>query len=168
MTKDAGRKWPIIIGLSIIGVIGLSIATVKIAISNPVEMSDYGMQNYHLYDRDVNRIIQSKIAFDAKYDIAFLTGQISEAGTVLEYRITDKAGAPVNDAKIEAVLTRPDTTKLDVNATLSSVNEGKYTFESVNLPKHGRWDILAKITVGSDVRYYNLKADTRNSSTFEF
>ena len=45
MNKNAGRKWPIIIALSIVGVIALSVGTVKVAIDNPVEMSDYGMQN---------------------------------------------------------------------------------------------------------------------------
>ena len=47
MNKDAGRKWPIIIALSIVGIIGASVMTVKVAMNNPVEMSDYGMQNYH-------------------------------------------------------------------------------------------------------------------------
>ena len=45
---------------------------------------------------------------------------------------------------------------------------GVYTFEAIDLPKPGRWDIMAKVTIGEYQRYYNLKADTRNPNTTEF
>jgi len=168
MFKNPGTKWPIIISLSILAVIGFSVATVKVAMNNPVEMSDYGMQNYHEYDRDANDIIEAKIAFDKKYSITFLTPQITEKSVVLEYEVKDKTGKAVNDASLDVILTRPDVNKYDINLTKPTVNEGKYTFAPVDLPKAGRWDILAKISVGNDKRYYNLKADTRNPDTLEF
>jgi nitrogen fixation protein FixH len=168
MFKNPGTKWPIIIAFSIVGIIAACVITVKVALNNPVQMSDYGMQNYHSYDANVNDIINAKIAFDQKYSIAFLTSQIHEKGTVIEYRVTDKSGNAVNDAKVEAVLTRPDNTNFDINLSQPSVSEGKYIFKAVDLPKVGRWDILAKISVGDDQRYFNLKADTRNPNTFEF
>lgn len=168
MNKDAGRKWPIIIALSIVGVIGLSVWTVKTAINNPVDMSDYGMQGYHDYDANANDIITAKIAFDKKFTVTFVTPQIEEKGTVIEYKITDKAGNPVNDASFDVILTRPDTTKFDLNLTSPEVHEGDYRFGAVDLPKPGRWDIMAKIKVGPEQRYYNLKADTRHPDTLEF
>lgn len=168
MNKNAGRKWPIIIAVSTLIVIGFGVVTIKTAMNNPVQMSDYGMQNYHEYDRDANDIINAKIAFDQKYLISFLTPQIAEKGAILEYQVTDKSGNAVNDAKFEVVLTRPDNTDFDVNCTQTSVIEGKYTFNAVDLPKEGRWDIMAKVTVGADQRYFNLKADTRSPNTFEF
>lgn len=168
MFKNPGTKWPIIIGLSIVGVIGACVWTVKVAINNPVEMSEYGMQNYHEYDRDANDIIEAKIAFDKKYSVVFLTPQILEKGSVLEYKVTDIAGKAVNDASFEVIMTRPDMNKYDINLSKPAVSEGKYVFAPIDLPKAGRWDIMAKITVGSDQRYYNLKSDTRNPNTFEF
>lgn len=126
------------------------------------------MQNYHSYDQDVNQIIAAKNAFDAKYSISFETAQLNEKGSVVEYKLVDKEGNSVNNGSIEAVLTRPDTTKLDVNLTNLKVDNGHYRFDPVDLPKVGRWDILAKVSVGNDQRYYNLKADTRNPNTFEF
>lgn len=168
MFKNPGTKWPIIIGLSIIGIIAACVVTIKVALNNPVQMSDYGMQNYHSYDANVNDIINAKITFDKKYTITFVTPQITEKGTVIEYKVTDKSGNVVNDAKVEAVLTRPDNTDFNINLVEPSVREGKYTFKAVDLPKVGRWDILAKVSVGNDQRYFNLKADTRNASTFEF
>lgn len=168
MFKNPGTKWPIIIAVSTLMVIGFSIVTIKTAINNPVEMSDYGMQGYHAYDNDANDIINAKIAFDKKYAVTLVTSQILENNTTLIYQVTDKEGNPVNDAKIEAVLTRPYTTKEDVNLSNPAVENGQYTFASVSLPKPGRWDILAKISVGAGQRYYNIKADTRNSKMSEF
>lgn len=168
MFKNPGTKWPIIIALSIVGIIAACVATIQVALKNPVQMSDYGLQNYHDYDANVNEIIAAKIAFDQKYVVAFLTPQISEKGNLIRYRIADKRGNPVENAQIEAVMTRPDTNSFDVPLTLEKSEGGEYLFRSVDLPKAGRWDILAKITVGDDTRYYNLKADTRNSNTFEF
>jgi nitrogen fixation protein FixH len=77
-------------------------------------------------------------------------------------------GKAIDDAKVEVVLTRPDTTKFDLNLTNPSIQEGKYTFNPIDLPKQGRWDIMAKITIGKDQRYYSLKADTRYPNTTEF
>lgn len=168
MFKNPGTKWPIIIAVSIVGIIGACVWTIKVALNNPVQLSDYGMQGYHDYDANANQIIEAKIAFDQKYGISLLTPQITEKGTVIEYNLTTKEGRAVNDAKIDVILTRPDENKHDINLTNPTVSEGKYTFASVDLPKAGRWDIMAKISVGSDQRYYNLKADTRNPNTFEF
>lgn len=168
MFKNPGTKWPIIIAVSTVIVIIFGVLTIKAAINNPVEMSDYGMQNYHEYDRDANDIIEAKIAFDQKYSIAFLTSQITEKGSVIEYQITDKAGKAVNNASLNVILTRPDMNKYDINLSNPTVSEGKYTFAPVDLPKVGRWDIMAKVSVGTDQRYYNLKADTREPKTAEF
>ncbi|WP_295051774.1 FixH family protein [Sulfuricurvum sp.] len=168
MFKNPGTKWPIIIAVSTVIVIIFGVLTIKAAINNPVEMSDYGMQNYHEYDRDANDIIEAKIAFDQKYSIAFLTSQITEKGSVIEYKITDKAGKAVNNASLNVILTRPDMNKYDINLSNPTVSEGKYTFAPVDLPKVGRWDIMSKVSVGTDQRYYNLKADTREPKTAEF
>ncbi len=168
MFKNPGTKWPIIIALSIVGIIAACVVTIKVALNNPVQMSDYGMQNYHSYDANVNDIITAKIAFDRLYAIAFITPQITEKGSIIAYKVTDKAGNNINDAQIDVVLTRPDTTDSDIRLNNPVVREGVYTFPSTDLPKAGRWDILAKVRVGNDQRYFNLKADTRNPNTFEF
>lgn len=168
MNKNAGRKWPVIIAVATLVVVAFGAFTIKVAMNNPVQMSDYGMQSYHEYDKNANEIINAKIAFDQKYTVSFLSAQITQLGSVLAYQVTDKSGNAVNDAAFEVVMTRPDNTNDNVKVTKFDVSEGKYTFNPVDLPKAGRWDILAKVTVGSYQRYYNLKADTRNPGTFEF
>lgn len=168
INKDAGKKWPWIISISIIIVIGFSVATIKVALNNPVEMSGYGMQNYHEYDKNVNEIMSAKIEFDKRYNITFLTPQISDKKSVLTYAIKDKSGNPIEDANVSVVLTRPDTIKFDITLSKPVSENGVYTFEAIDLPKPGRWDIMAKVTIGEYQRYYNLKADTRNPNTTEF
>lgn len=168
MDKKAGKKWPWIIALSTLGVIAMSVETIRIAINNPVEQSDYGMQNYHQYDANVNEIIEAKIAFDKAYTISFQTSQLTAKDAVISYTIQDSAGNPINDANLTVVLTRPDTTKNNIVLSNPTVENGRYTFSPVDLPKIGRWDIMAKVSVQNLQRYYNLKADTRNSNTFEF
>jgi nitrogen fixation protein FixH len=166
--KNAGKKWPWIIGISTLIVVGFGASTIKVAINNPVELSNYGMQTYQNYDEHANDIIKAKIAFNQNYTLSFLTPQISEKGTVIQYALTDKSGKAVNDAQFQVVMTRPDTTKCDINITEPTIENGKYTFKPVDLPKVGRWDILAKVSVGDKQRFYNIKADTRSSTTFEF
>ena len=165
---NSGKKWPWIIGLSIVGIIVACVVTIKVAISHPVEMSDYGMQSYHDYDTNVNEIIEAKIAFNKLYKIEYTTNRIELKQTIIAYRVSDINGKPVNNATIEVVLTRPDTRDFDITLTKPVVLDGVYISSPTNLPKVGRWDILAKISVGDKQRFYNLKADTRYSQTEEF
>jgi nitrogen fixation protein FixH len=168
MFKSPGTKWPIIIAVSIIGVIFACVWTIKVALNNPVELSNYGMQGYHDYDANANEIIEAQIAFDQNYSIEFITPQITEKGSVIEYKVSDKSGNAVNDAKVEVILTRPDLKEFDTNLSNPTITEGKYIFAPVDLPKAGRWDIMAKVSVGNVQRYYNIKADTRKPETSEF
>jgi len=126
------------------------------------------MRGYHDTDRNVNEIIFRQIEFNKHYDIAFVTPQISDTATTLQYKITDKAGKPVDDATIKAIITRPNKHEFDVELMHKSVENGIYTFETVTLPKQGRWNIMAKINIGEHERYFNLKADTRYPQTYEY
>lgn len=168
MENNAGRKWPWIIGLSIFVFIIAVVVAVKVALTAPVKLSNYGMQNYHAYDANINDIIEAKIAFDQNYTITFVTPQITAKGCVIAYKISDKASNAIDNGKIEVVLTRPDTTDFDITLAAPSVEDGVYTFKATDLPKLGRWDILAKVSIGNQQRFYNLKADTRNPHTQEF
>lgn len=167
--KNAGKKWPWIIGVSIVAIIFASGMTIDIALTKaPVEESDYGMQNYHEYDANVNEIIEAKIQFDRLYTITLVSKRLDVKSSVIEYNITDKKGDAINNASVTVLLTRPDTTKLNMTLNNPSVHEGVYTFDAVELPKEGRWDVLAKVNIAGKQRYYNIKADTRNDQRSEF
>lgn len=168
MNKNPGKKWPIIIVGSILGIVVASVATVMVAVDNPVEMSDLGMQGYHQYDTNINEIIAAKIEFDKAYDVAYIGKQLDPSGAVLVYKVSDKSGLPVNDATINVMVTRPNSHAHDIALENPMVHDGVYTFKSVALPKEGRWDIMANVAVGDKQRYYNLKADTRYPNVFEY
>ncbi len=165
--KQTAKRWPILISLSIFVIFLAAIATVIVALKNPVEMSDLGMQEYHKYDMNVNKIIASRVAFNRKYEIEYL-GKLDQANAIVAYKITDKAGQVVNDAKINIMITRPNDHATDIPLEGATIDKGIYTFKSVSLPKPGRWDIMANVVIADNQRYYNLKADTRQANVFEY
>lgn len=166
--QSKGRIWPYAIVLSILFIVAASVATVVVAVKNPVEMSDMDMQGYHHYDANANDIIAAKIAFDRHYSIAYASNELNRENAVIAYTISDKAGNRIDDAKINIVVTRPDNRKNDIVSAAPKVEEGLYVFEIGKLPLAGRWNIMAHIVVGQYERYYSLKADTRYPNVFEY
>ena len=168
MQRDPGRKWPWIIVGSILGVVGLSYWTVKIALDNPVQLSDLDMQDYRHFEHDVNENISAKIAFDQKYSVVYTTEIFKMDGADIKFKVMTRANVPVNDANITVRVTRPGTHEFDQTPKVESVQDGIYSLEKIILPKEGRWDVLARIQIGDDTRYLNLKADTRYPNVFEY
>jgi hypothetical protein len=168
MNSNPGKKWPWIVVGSILGIVALSYWTVRIAMNNPVQMSDLDMQDYRHFDHDANAIISAKIVFDKKYRVEYVTESFKREGATVKFKVMTQAGDPVSDANVTARITRPGTHDFDQTISLASVENGVYTFETVTLPKEGRWDLLARIVIGDDQRYLNLKADTRYPNVFEY
>jgi len=168
MNSDPGKKWPWIVVGSILGVVGLSYWTVKIAVNNPVQLSDLDMQDYRHFAHDANAIIKDKIDFDKNYDVGYITETFKKEGATVRFKLTSRTGEAVNDANISVRLTRPGTHEFDRVISVQEVKDGIYTFETVTLPKEGRWDILTRIRVGDAQRFLNLKADTRYPNVFEY
>ena len=169
MSNSSGKAWPYGIAFSFVGIVALIVGTIIVASNNAVEPSDLYMQNYHEVDANANEIIMSQIAFNKKYTIDYLGTQLDPKGSLISYRIADKNGNAVNNAKIAVVITRPNTHAYNLNLdNPTQKGDGVYEFASVTLPKEGRWNIMADIKVGENQRYYNLKADTRLSETTEY
>lgn len=165
---QSGKIWPYAIGSSIIAVFGACVLTVYIANTLPVEKSDRYMMGYHDADASANELINARIAFDKKYKIQYLTESLSLDKSILKYKVTTVSGESVNDAKVLVIITRPNNHKNDQELASPSVNDGVYTFNSVTLPIAGRWNFMAKVTVGELERFYNLKVDTRYKDTYEY
>lgn len=165
---ESGKIWPWAIVIAIFLVIGAGALTITKAVENPVEESEIYMRYYQHTMKDMNKIIKAQIAFDKKYKISFITKQIATDATTLKYKITTVNGDPVNGAKLMVRLTTPYDHSSDRDLTSLSVKDGIYTFETIKLPKEGRWNIMAKVEIGDLSRYYNLKADTRYPQTTEY
>ncbi|WP_294960806.1 FixH family protein [Sulfurimonas sp.] len=168
MSKSNGKIWPYAIGTSIALVFGACVATIIITSTLPVENSDTYMMGYHEADAKANDLINARIAFDKKYKISYVTEGLSLDSSVIKYKVSDLESQAVSNAKIEVVVTRPNNHKHDQTLKSSNYENGVYTFPSIKLPVEGRWDIMAKVSVGDVQRFYNVKADTREKVTYEY
>lgn len=168
MNKSNGRIWPYAIGISIILVFGACVATIVVTSSSPVEKSDTYMMGYHEADDKANELIEARIAFDKKYKIEYLTDALHVDASTIKYRVTDIDSNPINSANIKVVVTRPNNHKHDQELNNPRVENGVYSFDTIKLAQEGRWDIMAKVTIDKEQRFYNLKADTRAKETYEY
>lgn len=168
MSKSNGKIWPYAIATSIVLVFGACVATIVVANKLPVEKSDTYMMGYHEADAKANELINARIAFDKKYKISYATDGLSLDGSVIKYKISDLNSQAIDNAKIEVVVTRPNNHKYDQSLNSPSYEDGIYSFSSIKLPVEGRWDIMAKISVGDLQRFYNIKADTRDKEVSEY
>ncbi len=166
--EDRALRWPYGIALSFIGIIALIYGTIVVSMEYPVEKSDQNLQNYHVYDKNANVFIQKKIEFDKAYKFAYVGAPLTMTQSVLAYELTDKAGKPVSNAEIEGVITRPNEHAYDIALKNPHVEGSIYTFDPIDLPKAGRWNIIVAVKVGEHLRYLSLKADTRNPNMFEY
>lgn len=166
--KNSGRIWPYAIGGAITLVFGFCVATVMVTSKANIQESDLYMTNYQNADEKANEYIQAKINFDKKYNIEYITEKIGADASEIKYRLTDKAGNPVDNAEMTVAISRPETAEYNKTFTNAKVKNGVYTFSGVTCPKEGVWNVIAKIKVGDDSRFYNVKADTRIKEAFEF
>jgi len=168
MSKSNGRIWPYAIGISITMVFGFCVATIVVTQKANIQESDAYMTHYQDADANANDLIEAQIAFDKKYKIEYITDSIQENNSVIKYRLTDINENPVNDAKIRIATSRPETAEFNQELDSPVVENGVYSFSGANFPKVGVWNIIAKVNVGDQSRFFNIKADTRIKEAFEF
>jgi nitrogen fixation protein FixH len=165
---ESGKLWPYGVGIAITLVFGFCVATVVVTSKADIQTSDAYMTSYQEADAKANDIINAQIAFDKKYNVAYTTKSIAGETPTIEYKITDKSGKPVNSAEVTVAISRPETSKFNKKLQNPVVHDGIYQFSVEKFPKEGVWNIIAKIKIANDYRFYNIKADTRSSSAYEF
>ncbi len=150
--------WPhFVAGLILFG-IGMGVWTIFMTIDNPVEMDNSYMMNYHQLDRDINKIIESGKKFDKKYDFNLLTKDLKTGENTLLLEVKDKEGNIIKDAKVDILVTRPETTKFDKKIKASFEN-GKYVAK-VNLNKEGRWNLIIRVRIKGLEKFKTYKLHT--------
>ena len=164
----SGRLWPIAIGGAIILVFSFCVATVVVTSKADIQKSDAYMTSYQDADANVNDYIHEKILFDRKYDIKFLQSKSDNENVTIQYKLIDKMGQAIDNATMLLAISRPE---IEIyNQLLSDViiSDGIYTFKDVKFPKVGLWNLILKVSVGENYRFYNVKIDTRNTKVKEF
>lgn len=164
---SSGKLWPIAIALAITMVFGFGVATVIVTGKADIQPSDRYMTYYQDADAKANDLIKARIKFDKKYKISYISDGIATGKTV-SYKLTDVEGNPINNAKIILATSRPETKVFDQRLNEPQVKDGVYTFDGLKFPKAGVWNLEAKITVADKSRFYNIKADTRTTNSYEF
>ena len=168
MNLSNGKIWPYAIGTSIIIIFGACVATIAVATKLPVEKSDTYMMKYQDADANANELIKARIAFNKKYNIEYINSGLSLENSTLKYRVTDLENNPVDNADIKVIITRPNNHKNDQELVEPKYENGIYTFDNITLALAGRWDIMAKVNIGENQRFYNIKADTRENKVTEY
>lgn len=157
----SGKLWPYIIGLAITAVFFLGVWTIIETGKADIQPSDDYMTKYQKVDADANKLIKERIAFDKKYRLKYDTEQLKENGCDVKYKLTDKAGKPVSGATMVLEISRPEVATYTKTFKNPVLKDGEYVFEDIKFPKIGRWNLMLKVNVGNDSRFYTVKTDTR-------
>ncbi len=153
--KVERNYWPHAIVSMILMAIIACVWTIKIALNNPVEMDSFYLAKYQQVENNINEILENQELFDKRYTlqndgIKFLMNEDNK----VELKITDKTGNPINNAKVQLMISRPETNANNQEFLLDKGVEGKYVFEGIKANKPGRWQILTRISIDG-VEGYN-------------
>ena len=168
MNLSNGRIWPYAIAGAITMVFGFCVTTIIVTHTTHIQESDAYMTKYQDADANVNKFIKAKIAFDKKYTISYIPKKLQATDGEVSYRLNDKAGDVVKNAKLILATSRPETAKFDQKLEKATYHNGIYTFSGLKFPKAGVWNLVLKVTVGDNYKFYNIKADTRNANAYEY
>lgn len=156
--KNERSYYPYVVIGMILGCVVACGFTIKIAVDNPVEMDTFYMEKYQQVDHSINTILELQEKFNAKFDLAYSTEKFEMGQNSIMLTLTDKSGAPINDAKMTMMLSRPDSNKENKQFNPSKVENGNYTFGPFDINKPGRWQILSKIERGEFKGYHKNEA----------
>jgi len=177
---DSGKYWPyMILGFLAIG-ITLGYWTIKNTISLPVHESNKFMQKYQSADKNANEISEAEAKFDSKYSVELSGLQSSnfkpkhikrkahkyyKLDNINNITVTVKSkdGSSVEDVKLVALLTKPETGMYDVDIK-NILNKGKGVFEikELKVAKPGRYILRLKLSNKDAIKYvdyYGFKAN---------
>lgn len=148
------------LGLAIFGaalVTGLAFM-IKIAVQNPVEMDSSHMMPYREFDKRYNEIAELERKFDQNFVVSTVKPIFAkDAPAVLELNVSDKNGADAN-AKIIALVTRPDTSKYDIKIESFEKNGTTYISKPFSVGLEGRWKVMYKLEVNGTQKFVELES----------
>ena len=165
---SSGRIWPYAIGASIVMVFGFCVATIVVTQNVNIQESDAYMSKYQEADLNANELIFAKQAFDKQYSIEYINDAPVKSGVDVRYKVTDVNLKAVNDAELTLALSRPETKEFNQQLATPKVKNGIYTFSGLKFPKEGVWNLIVKVKIGDDYKFYHVKTDTRNASSYEY
>lgn len=163
MQDNTKTFWPYAIVLSIIAIVIACIATIVIALKNPVQMDTFYMDRYQNVDENINKIHESQKKFDSKFGVIFNSVNLEKHNdflkAIFEFTVTPKDNKSAN-LNTQILLTRPETNELNQNLEAIWQNQ-KLITKSVKLTKEGRWQLLLKLNDGADTGFYKFEIEAK-------
>ena len=145
--------WPLGIFLLSMVVVGMIVLTIKVAVTNPVELQGVCQQSSQYIDENSNDITQMRNRILSQYNIAFegaLQQDLREFRQIF-LRIKEKeSGKLETNAKVQFFLTRPNTTREDRILGNAELVEGLWQSNSFEVEKPGRYQSEALVEIGGD------------------
>lgn len=155
----AKNYWPHAIVGSLILIVASCVATIILAVKNPVEMDEFYFERYQNVDENINEIEASQRRFDAKYALKF-ESEFDELNGYFKIAVEPKNGSVAPNFTYEILLTRPATN--EQNQNLDAKFDGQILKTApVTLPKKGKWQILLKISDANDTGFYKFSFEAR-------
>ena len=155
----AKNYWPHAIVGSLILIVASCVATVALAVKNPVEMDEFYFERYQNVDENINEIEASQRRFDDKYALKF-EPEFDGLNGYFKIAVALKNGLQASNFTYEILLTRPATN--EQNQNLDAKFDGQILKTApVALPKKGRWQILLKISDANDTGFYKFNFEAR-------
>ncbi|WP_291952461.1 FixH family protein [Campylobacter sp.] len=151
-----GKKtfWPYGILISLIFIVIACIVTIFIASKAPVYEDNFYFDTYQNVELNYNEIqnkqkefeknfklILNNDNFKSKNNIVYL---INNGKSILKIDINNSKDYDLKDLKIEAMLTRPHTNKMDEKVK-TKIIDSSLIFD-LDIKKEGLWQLLVKIT----------------------
>ena len=174
--------WPhMIVGFLALA-LTLSFWTVKSASSLPVQESNSYLMKYQQADIHINKILELKKVFDAKYDIELenvemmvmtdnIHSNLPQPNVVklvlgsndFSYTVKSKSGELVKDANVTFLLTQPHSRREDKLVENVPFEDGKYKVKALDISKAGRYTLQLKVqmpesTVPKSIGYSEVAA----------
>ena len=168
MNMSSGKIWPYILGGAITLVFGFCVATIVVTDKADIQPSDSYMTHYQDADANANKLIKAALAFDKKYTIEYISKKLATKDATVSFEVKDKSGKSIENAKIILAVSRPETGTFNKTFENPKESQGVYTFNGLEFPKAGVWNLVTKVSIGDDYKFYNIKADTRNANSYEF
>jgi hypothetical protein len=150
MIKEFIREknyWPQTVITMIVLVVIACIWTIKIALNNPVQMSDKFLDNYQSVDDNINSLLHNQAKFRENYSVDINSINISKPITSLKIKISDKNGFVIDDLNLKVKVTRPETRELDQSFENLQFRDGYYILENVKTEKDGRWIVVVNAEI---------------------
>ncbi len=149
--KKEKNWWPHAIVLVLCFMVFACAMVVKIAMDNPVQMDSFYLEKYQKVNENINEIRAKQKVFEENYALEYKTIKFTMGErNSFEMSIKNiKDQSIVENARIQLVISRPDTNDYNQEFILESAKNGVYIFDGIKAELPGRWQILTKIKIGN-------------------